>query len=266
MKVCLIIGYPIKTSKSPLMHNAGYKKLKIDDEFIYIKAEVKPEDLKTAMDGIRALGIKGVSVTMPHKQTVMKHLDKIDKDAQKIGAVNTISNLKGKLTGFNTDWTGAIAALEQKTKLNNKRVGIIGAGGAARAIVYGLKTKGAIIKIYNRSQDKAKLLAEEFDCGYSGLSTQEDLPTMDVIINASSLGMNKNTTPIDTKFLNRKQIIFDIVYSPKETRLIRDAKAIGANVIYGYEMLLYQGAEQFKLYTGLKAPVETMRKALIASL
>lgn len=266
MKVCLIIGYPIKTSRSALMHNGGYKKLKIDDKFIYIKAEVKPEDLKMAMDGIRALGIKGVSVTMPHKQTVMKYLDKIDKDAQKIGAVNTILNLKGKLTGFNTDWTGAIAALEQKTKLNNKKVGIIGAGGAARAIVYGLKTKGAIIKIYNRSQDKAKLLAEEFDCGYSGLSTQGDLPTMDVIINASSLGMNKNTTPIDTKFLNRKQIIFDIVYSPKETRLIRDAKAIGANVIYGYEMLLYQGAEQFKLYTGLKAPVETMRKALIASL
>lgn len=266
MKICLIIGYPIKTSLSPSIHNAGYKKLGIDDEFIYLSADVKPEDLKTAMDGIRVLGIKGVSVTMPHKQTVMKYLDKIDKEAQKIGAVNTIVNRKGKLTGFNTDWTGALTALEQKTELKNKRIGVIGAGGAARAIVYGLKIKGAIIKIYNRSQDKAKLLAEEFGCGYSGLNSLEDLSTMDVIINAASLGMNRNTSPIDIKFLNKKQIIFDIVYSPKETKLIKDAKTIGAKVIYGYEMLLYQGVEQFKLFTGLEAPVEVMRKALIDSL
>lgn len=266
MKTCLIIGYPVKNSLSPLIHNAGYKKLGIDKEFTFLKAEVKPEHLKMAIDGVRAFGIRGVSVTMPHKQAVIKYLDKTDKDAKKIGAVNTIVNNNGKLTGYNTDWLGAVLALEKKTNLKRKKVAVIGAGGAARAIVYGLMKKEAAAKIFNRSLDKAKQLAKEFGCDYSGLADLNEVESMDIIINATSLGMDNNLSPIDKKYLNRNQIIFDVVYSPKETKLIKDGLEKGAKVIFGYEMLLYQAVAQFKLYTGMAAPVEVMRKALEKSI
>lgn len=266
MKICLSIGYPIKTSRSPSIHNAGYKKLGIDNQYIYLRAEVKPQDLKMAMDGVRALGIRGVSVTMPHKQTVIRYLDKIDKDAKSIGAVNTIVNNNGVLTGYNTDVIGAMTALERKTNVKDKLVAVIGAGGAARAVVYGLVKKRARVKIFNRSQDKARQLAKDFGCQHGGFRSLEEMSKMDIIINATSVGMNENRSLLEKKLINNKQIIFDIVYTPKETRLIKDAKTQGSRVIYGYEMLLYQGVAQFELYTGLAAPVEVMRKALENSL
>jgi len=262
MKICLGIGYPIKHSLSPLMHNAAFKKLGIDDQFIYLSAEVKPENLKMAIEGMKGFDIKGMSVTIPYKQVIMKYLDKIDKDAETIGAVNTIVNKDGKLTGYNTDWTGALTALEKRVKLKGKKVALIGAGGAARAIVYGLTKKGAIIKIFNRSIDKAKQLAKAFRCEYTDLKYLDEIVKMDIIINATSVGMNKDKSPIDKKFLRENHIIFDVVYSPKETKLIREAKQKGAKIVYGYEMLLYQGIAQFELYTGMKAPSETMRKTL----
>lgn len=266
MKICLSIGYPIKNSRSPSIHNEGYKKLGIDDQFIYLSVEVKPKNLKMAIDGIRGLGIRGVSVTMPHKQTVMVYLDKIEKEAKNIGAVNTIVNDDGELTGFNTDYIGAMTALEKKATLIAKTVAVIGAGGAARAIVYGLVKKGAKVKIFNRSPDRAKKLAQEFSCEYASLDSLEEISKMDIVINATSVGMNEDMSPIDKNFITENQIVFDVVYSPKETRFLRDAKENGAKVIYGYEMLLYQGVAQFELYTGLKAPVETMRKTLEDSL
>lgn len=262
MKICLGIGYPIKSSRSPSIHNAAYKKLGIDDEYIYLRAEVKPEFLKMAIDGVRGLGIRGVSITMPHKQTVMKYLDKISKEAEIIGAVNTVVNRKGKLIGYNTDWIGALKALEQKINLKGKRVTVIGAGGAARAVVYGLKKKRAKVTIFNRSLEHAKKLATKFNCQYFGLESLEKAQNSDVIINATSIGMNEDKSPIDKKFLNKNQIIFDVVYSPKETELIKDARGKSAKIVYGCDMLLYQGVAQFELYTGMKAPVETMRKTL----
>lgn len=266
MKICLVIGYPIKTSRSPSQHNAAYKKLGIDDKFTYLRVEVKPKDLKMAVDGIKGLGIRGVSVTMPHKQTVMKYLDKIDKDAKAIGAINTIVNNSGKLTGFNTDYLGAMTALGKKINPKGKTVAVIGAGGAARAIIFGLSKSGAKVKIFNRSVDKAKSLAKEFGCKWGSLKALEDIAGVDVVINCTPVGMNENISPISKKFLNKNQIVFDIVYLPKETRLIKEAKEKGAKIIYGYEMLLYQGVAQFELYTGLKAPVEVMRKTLEDSL
>lgn len=266
MKICLSIGYPIKSSLSPNLHNLAYKKLGIEKRFNYQRKEVKPNQLKKIINEIKDLKIRGVSVTMPHKQKVMKYLNKIDKRAKKIGAINTIVNNNGKLTGYNTDWVGAIRALEEKTKLKNKRVAVIGAGGAARAIVYGLTHKGAKVKIFNRSLIHAKKLARDFNCEYGNLDQLSEISVMDIIINATSVGMNENKSPVEKSLLNKNQIIFDIVYSPKETRLIKDAKKEGAKVILGYEMFLYQGVEQFKLYTGLEAPIETMRKALLQSL
>jgi len=266
VKICIGIGYPLKQSRSPIMHNAAYKKLGIDDQFVYTFFEVKPQYLNMAVDGVKALGIRGMSITMPFKQAVMKYLDAIDKDAKIIGAVNTIVNDNEKLIGYNTDWIGAIAALEQKTKLKGKKVAMLGAGGAARAIVYGLVKKGAKVKIFNRSKDKAKKLAKQFNCEFGGLDTLKEIARMDIFINATSVGMIEDKSVIDKKFLNKKQIVFDVVYLPKQTQLIKEAISVGAKVIFGYEMLLYQGVAQFELYTKLKAPVDTMRKALENSL
>lgn len=259
-KICLSIGFPIKSSKSPSLHSIGYKALGIEDKFVYLRAEVKPEDLKMAVDGVRGLGIKGISVTMPHKQEVMKYLDKIEETAKKIGAVNTIVNNDGSLTGYNTDWVGAVNALKQKTEISDKKIALIGAGGAARAIVFGLTKKGAKVKIFNRTLGKAKKLAGEFGCGFGGIREIREVRDFDVIVNATSVGMNENISPIDKKYLHKNQIVFDVVYSPKETKLLKDAKEKGARIVYGYEMLLYQGVEQFKLYTGLEAPVKEMEE------
>lgn len=266
MKVFFSIGYPIKSSRSPSLHNVGYKALGVEDQFIYLRAEVKPENLKLAVDGIKGLNIGGVSVTMPHKQEIMKYLDKIDETAQKIGAVNTVVNKDGILTGYNTDWVGAILALEKKTNLNEKTVAVIGAGGAGRAIVFGLAKKGAEVKIFNRTIENAKELAEEFGGEYRSLDKLNEASDMDIIVNATPVGMNEDKSPISKDYLRKGQIILDAVYSPKETRLLKDAEDKGATIVYGYEMLLYQGVEQFKMYTGLDAPVKEMEEALLKNL
>ena len=265
-KVCLIMGYPVKSSKSPAMHMAGYKALGIENEFIFLPAEVKPEGLEKAVNAARKLNIKGVSVTMPYKQAVIKYIDILDDDAEEIGAVNTIVNDEGELTGLNTDWIGAMTALEKKTNLNGKKVALIGAGGAARAIVFGLVKKDATVKIFNRSLEKAEELAKDFNVEAGSTEDVAEITEYDIIINASSVGMNQDKSPIDKDLINKNQIVFDIVYTPKETRLIKDAKEKGAEVVYGYEMLLYQGIEQFKLFTKYEAPVREMEKALLESL
>lgn len=265
-KVCLIMGYPVKNSKSPAMHMAAYKALGIENEFIFLPAEVKPEGLEEAVNAARKLNIKGVSVTMPYKQAVIKYIDVLDDDAEEIGAVNTIVNDEGELTGLNTDWIGVMTALEKKTNLTGKKVAVIGAGGAARAIAFGLVKKNAHVKVFNRDIKKAKNLARDFEVESGSLDDINEISNYDIIINATSVGMNEDKSPIDKELINKNQIIFDIVYTPKETKLIKDAKEKGAEVIYGYEMLLYQGIEQFKLFTKYEAPVREMKKALLENI
>ena len=260
------IGDPIKHSLSPAIHNAGYKALGIDRSNLFIPCRVKSEKLARFIEAVKVLGINGISVTLPHKQTIIRYLDDLDEDAKKIGAVNTILNVGGKLTGYNTDWIGAISALEKKTNLEGKKVAVIGAGGAARAIVFGLSRKGARIKIFNRTLEIAKELAEEFGLEFGDIGDIGEIREYDIIVNATAVGMGEDDSLVDKRLINKNQIIFDIVYSPKETKLLGEAKEKGAKVIYGYEMLLYQGVEQFKMYTGLDAPVEAMEKALIESL
>lgn len=244
------------------MHNAACKILGIDDQFIFLPAEVAPKNLKLAIDGLKGLQIRGASVTIPHKMAVTALLHKVEEDAKAIGAVNTIVNRDGVLTGYNTDWKGAIDALEKRTNLKGKKAAVIGAGGAARGIVYGLIKKGAFVKIFNRSKDKGASLAAEFGCDFTSLDQTGEIAEMDIIINATPLGMTENVSPIEKQLLNSAQLVFDIVYSPKETKLIKYAKEKGAKIIYGYEMLLNQGIYQFKLFTGYDAPVEVMRKIL----
>ncbi len=261
-KLCLVIGDPIDHSLSPQIHNAGYEALHIEDQFVYVAANVKIEELKEFIEGVKTMKIRGISCTMPHKQEVMQYIDSIDETAKKIGAVNTIVNNNGMLIGYNTDWLGVVTPLEKRIELKGKKAVVIGAGGATRAIIYGLMKKGTRVTIVNRTEAKAQILADEFDCSASSLSNEVVIREADIIINATPMGMKPHTnkTPINTRLLNAKQIIFDAIYNPLQTKLIREAKKIGAETISGIEMLLYQATAQFELYTGYKAPEEVMKK------
>jgi shikimate dehydrogenase len=264
-KLCIIIGNPVDQSLSPKMHNAGYEALGIDDQFIFLGANVFAQDLEKAIAGLRAIHARGITVTHPHKITVMKYLDQLDDTATSIGAVNTIVNNDGVLTGSNTDWLGVVQAIEKVTPLENKTVAIVGAGGAARAAVYGVTKKGAKATIFNRTLDKAKELAAEFHCEYASLEKLNTIKTMDIIINVTSVSMEGKSL-IDKQFLTDKHIVFDAVYAPFETPLLQDAKAQGAQIIHGTEWLLHQGFAQFEMYTGQKAPEDIMRKVLLEHL
>lgn len=263
-KICLIIGDPVAHSLSPAMHNAGYKALGIEDQFVYLGTKVKVQDVGLAVQAMRKMGIHGLTCTIPHKVEVMKFLDEIDPVAKKIGAVNTVLNKDGRLIGFNTDWLGAVTPLEKITKLSGKKALVLGAGGAARAVVFGLLEKGANVTIFNRTRKKAIDLAKEFNCQETNLSVESEIGNFDIIINTTSVGMKPldDQTPITVKYLTEKQIIFDIVYDPFETKLLREAKKRGAKIIYGTEMLLHQGTAQFEIYTSRKAPEAVMRKIL----
>lgn len=267
-KICMIIGDPVDHSLSPAMHNEAYKYLHIDGEYIYLGANIKIEKLKDAVDAVRALHIRGLTCTIPHKVKVLKYIDEVDKTAQMIGAANTIVNTNGVLKGYNTDWFGVVTPLEEMTYLKDKNISVIGAGGASRAIVYGMKERGAKVAIYNRTIESARQLAHEFDCKVYPIQDHRRILESDIIVNATSVGMGdlEGQSPIPENALRKEQIVFDIVYTPYETELLKMAKKKGARLIHGMEMLLYQGTAQFELYTGIKAPVEVMKKTLLSAL
>jgi shikimate dehydrogenase len=259
--VCASLANPNRGSKSPKMHNAGFEAIGIN--FVYVAFEPEKKYLKDAIMGIRGLGIKGVSVSKPYKEEVIQYLDEIDPIAQAIGAVNTILNHKNKLIGYNSDWIGAVRAVEQETPIKNKKIVIVGAGGAAKAIAYGLKKAGGIVLIYNRSQEKAKQLVEDFGLELSGnledLSKVEDY---DILVNATSVGSNPNTdySIIPEHILLEDKIVLDVVIDPIDTLLIKRARERRCHVVNGLKMLIFQGAFQFKLFTGSDAPLGAMEK------
>lgn len=265
-QVCTIIGDPIEHSLSPAMHNAAYKALGIDDTFVFTASHVTSENLETAIRGARALNFHGITVTIPHKIDVMKFLDEIDPVAQTIGAVNTILNKDGILVGYNTDWLGVKTSIEKTVgAIVGKKAAVIGAGGAARAVVYGLQQCGAKVTVFNRTLEAAKELAHDFRCNAASLSTIEQVKGMDIILNATSLGMgNQNEiSPVPKQLLQQHHIIFDAVYIPYETKLLREAAEVGATIIHGLDMLLYQGTAQFSIYTGVDAPEQIMKQVLL---
>ena len=263
-KICLIIGDPVEHSLSPAMHNVGYEALGIDNHFLFLGARVEAQDIKVVVQAMRKMGIHGLTCTIPHKETVIKFLDEIDETAKKIGAVNTILNKNGKLIGFNTDWLGVVIPLEKITALAGKKILVLGAGGAAKAVVYGLVKKDAKVSIFNRTTKRAIELAKKFGCQSTDLKTKSEIGYFDIIINTTSVGMKplEDKTPISTEFINKKQIVFDIVYVPFETKLLKEAKKKDATIIRGIEMLLHQGTAQFEIYTNHKAPEEVMRRVL----
>ena len=265
-----LIGHPVEHSFSPPMHNAAFDALGMD--YTYVAFDVNPAELQKAIEGAKSLNIRGFNVTIPHKIEVMKYLDEIDDVARLIGAVNTIDfkNLKG----YNTDGIGAVRAIEEVISIKNKNVVIAGAGGASRAISFYIAKYGAdSLTILNRNVDKAQSLAR--DVSNSGLigDVKSDsineinayLADADILVDTTPLGMHPhiNDQPIATaENMHDELVVFDAVYNPNETVLLKQAIEAGAKPVYGIKMLLYQGAESFKIWTGADAPVDIMEKAL----
>ena len=275
-RVCGVIGEPIEHTLSPLMHNAAFEALKID--YVFLAFRVKPAEVECAVNGMRALNIRGLNVTMPHKSSVIKHLDRVDLSAQIVNSVNTILNKENLLFGFNTDGVGAFKALKENgVELKGRKVLLLGAGGAARAIAYTIAKEADELAVLNRTvkqaQALAKLLEKSFNKKISTGSLspsdiQSNLQDSDILINATSVGMKPKAeeSPVPPKLLRSNLAVMDIVYNPLETKLVKDAKAAGARVVSGVEMLIYQGAASFELWTGKSAPVEVMRQAALRHL
>ena len=242
-------------------HNAAYQALGLD--YTYVAFSI--DDLPSAVQSLRTLGIRGCGVNMPFKEMLLPYLDQLDPVAARIKSVNTIVNDDSRLTGYNVDWLGAQQALETVTTLNGKVVIVVGAGGASRAVVYALSSAGAAVHLYNRSVEKAKALTEEF--GLSSAHPLTDLPRIgqyDILVNTTSVGYRApGDSVVPESILRPGTVVFDIVAEPLETLLIKQAKAKGAQCVPGYRMRLFQAGAQFRLYTGVDAPLDVMEKALL---
>jgi shikimate dehydrogenase len=272
-KVCGVIGDPIEHTLSPIIQNAAFEALELD--YVFLAFRVQTAEIERAIYGMRALNIHGLNVTMPHKNAVIKYLDEIDPTAKTIASVNTILNKDGKLLGFNTDGVGALNALEQNgVKPRGKKILLLGAGGAAKAIAYTLSQEADELIILNRTSKPAEeltnLLNKKFgkkikSDALSKISIRKNLVDADVLINATSIGMKPNAdqTFVESESLKPDLAVMDIVYNPIETKLAKDAKAVGAKVVSGVEMLIYQGAASFEIWTACMAPVEVMRKTAL---
>ncbi|MCP3923955.1 MAG: shikimate dehydrogenase [Desulfobacterales bacterium] len=258
-----VIGNPVAHSLSPLIHNLAFKVTKFNGAYVAFKVE----DIKTSIEGIRALGIKGASITIPHKLEVMNSLDYIDKTAEDIGAVNTIINENGVLKGLNTDCDGAIKALKIKTEIKDKKILIFGSGGSARAIGYGINKSSGDLTITNRTTQKGVDLANFLSCEFTGLD-KINVSDFDILINTTSLGMHPNvdSSPIDLNSLHSKQVVMDIVYNPLKTKLLKDAEKKGCITVNGIEMFVNQAVLQFEAWTGLKGPYIEMKNAVLEEL
>jgi shikimate dehydrogenase len=262
-KVFGILGRPVEHSLSPAMHNAGFQALGINA--VYVAFPVT--DLKQAVAGLRGLDIGGVSVTIPFKEDILPLLDELDPKAARMGTVNTVVNREGRLVGYNTDWLGAVAALKAKTSLQGRHFLILGAGGAARAIAFGILEAGGRISLTDIDASRANTLAAEFGTEALSFEGLSGCPATG-LINATPVGMapQADDIPIDSNLLGRFDLVMDIVYRPLETRLLKEARAKGCRIIDGLQMLIHQGAAQFELWTGRKAPVEVMAQAAEAAL
>ena len=272
-KICGVIGDPIAHTMSPVMHNAVFKEMGMD--YVYVAFQVKKEGLGEAIRGMRALNIRGLNVTIPHKVAIIPLLDRLDHLAELIGAVNTVVNDNGVLTGYNTDAEGFLRALlERGIEPGGKNVVILGAGGASRAISFILAERGSSLVILNRTLDKARECAsrigEVFQKEVKALEFDSEnlakaLSEADILVNTTSVGMYPHTdeTPASSDLLRPGLIVVDIVYNPIKTRLLEETEAAGARTISGIDMFVWQGALAFEKWTGLKAPVKLMKEEAI---
>jgi shikimate dehydrogenase len=276
--ICGIIGDPVIHSVSPAMHNAAFAQTGLD--YVYLPFRVKSSVLTDAVKGMKAMNFRGFNVTMPHKVYILPLLNETDKLAARIGAVNTVVNDGGVLKGFNTDATGFMQVLFDKGfNVNGKKIAVIGAGGAARAATFSLVENDAEVTVINRHDelDWAVNLAininQIFNRQVCALELNDDnltktLADIEFLVNATSVGMapDIDNTVVPAHFLKQQLVVYDLVYNPIETRLLREAKQAGAETISGLDMLVIQGVQAFEKWTGKKAPVEIMREAAIQEL
>ncbi len=275
-----VIGEPVEHSIGPAVHNGCFEAEKMDKVYLPLLVTGGQKEFNEFIDNITARGwldFKGFSVTIPHKTNALEYArakgEYIEPLAIKIGAVNTLTvGFNERITGYNTDYSGAMDALTQamgirKKQLHSKIAAVIGAGGAARAVITGLADGGAKITIYNRTVSKAQSLADEFGCHWAGLEAIEKLDA-EIVINCTSIGMYPKTdaSPVPTKCLKSSMVVFDTVYNPLETLLLKQAKQAGAKTVSGVEMFIGQAAEQFKLFTHKDCPMEILHKATLKAL
>jgi shikimate dehydrogenase len=262
-EIFALFGNPVGHSLSPLMHAAAYGSMGINACYVPFCVQ----DLEFAVRAIGALAIRGVSVTIPFKVEVMKYLDEVDEDARRIGAVNTITNSNGRLRGANTDWKGLTLALKEVSGVAGKTFVILGAGGTARAAVFGILSEGGIPLIVNRSAEKGRLLAAEWGCAFH---PWQDLGGIKAegLINTTPVGMSPETdrSPVRPEVLANFGLVMDVIYNPVRTKLLEDAQKAGCTTLSGLSMFVHQGAEQIRLWTGQEPPRavmnDTVRQAL----
>ncbi len=271
LKLFALIGDPVGQSLSPAMHNAAFRALGLN--CAYINLRVPKPTLANAIAGVRALGIAGLNITIPHKISIISLLDELDESAKLVGAVNTVKNNRGKLIGFNTDGEGALRALEEKIdSVKGKEVVLLGAGGAARAIAFSLARAGARLTIANRTVPRAQALASAVEqklstnvkvASLNRTELTKALKNVDVLINATSVGMHPkiDKTLVRANMMRRGLVVYDIVYKPLRTKLLREARRAGGKTIDGLGMLVHQGALAFEIWTGKRAPIKIMKAA-----
>ncbi len=254
-------GATYRTSKMYAMYNAAFEALGLN--YVYVPLIVK--DLEKAVEGVRHLGIKAIGVTIPYKIDVVPYLDELDSDARRIGAVNAIVNHHGTLLGANTDGKGAVKALQEVTPIAGKKVVLLGAGGAARAVAIAVADEGGDVVIVNRTQETAATLAEAVNGKYATLDRlEQEIQDAQIVINATSVGMlpTENESLVNKTALSSDSVVMDLVSHPKETTLLQAARERGCTIVYGDRMLFWQGVLKFKVYTGIEPPIEVMEQAL----
>lgn len=258
-----LIGNPVEHSLSPVMHNAVFALMGINARYIALRTDTAGE----AVNRILTSDIRGGSITIPHKVAMMEYLDDISESARKIGAVNTFVHRDGILKGDNTDWIGLVRSLKELTTIKHKTIAILGAGGAARAAVYGIVQEGGTPIILNRTEQKGMELAEEFDCTYHPLKNIHDIQA-DVLINTTPVGMSPavDAAPVTGDILKNFTRVMDILYNPLKTTLLKEAEAAGCSVINGLSMFVHQGAEQIRIWTGRTPPNDFMKMIVTKAL
>ena len=268
MKILYLIGYPVSHSLSALMQNAAYRSLGLHLDYHLLS--VPPEELNTAVKKLRDPCVLGGNVTIPHKVKILDYIDELDDSAKVVGAVNTIYNQNGVLKGYNTDGPAAIRALKEVYgDLKDAKVVMIGSGGAARAVGYCLSSLVRHITILARDEFKGRYLARSLQNEHSLVSvgvldeSYEQIEEADILINATPVGMfpKVDESPIPKSKLHRNLLVFDLVYNPRPTKLLYEAKETGCRTLDGLKMLVYQGCEAFKIWTGVDPPEQVMKEA-----
>lgn len=259
-----IIGWPVEASLSPRIHNAAFAATRLD--WVYVAFPVRPGEVITAVTGMRALGVRGLNVTMPHKQEVIPALDELGPDAERAGAVNTIVADGERLIGTNTDGAGFLRFLDQDAGVDAKglRATIVGAGGSARAVALALAGAGAEVTVAARRLEQAEAIAARAGSGVraSILDPATIAADADLIVNATPVGREGSEIPIDASSIEARHIVVDLIYHPEATPLVRSARENGAKAFNGMGMLLHQAALSFEIWTGVVAPIDAMRAAV----